>query len=339
MYLLLLGFLTASGPGQASDQPPFMRGMTVSCPTWGPIWGTPQMREALRDLKTLGVQWASIHPYARVTRDGQVTGRPAEELAFLDEATRIARDEGVALMWKPHLAYWGAFKWRGAIEYPDDASWARFFADYERFIVDQARFAQARGVPVFVVGTELEKTVRFEAQWRRVIAKVRAVYGGMIVYAANWDGLARVPFWDAVDLIGVQAYFPLADGEAPPKKLAVERAFAAHLAQLRALSDAQGKKILFTEIGYARSAVAAKEPWKPAEDETESVLRLRRMLLDVALAQMEHEPSLAGAFWWKWMPGVAPWDADFSMKDPEARAALRDSWARAVSRPGSSPGR
>jgi hypothetical protein len=35
-------------------------------------------------------------------------------------------------------------------------------------------------------------------------------------------------------------------------------------------------------------------------------------------------------FWWKWMPGEAPHDQDFSMKDPEARAALQGFWARRV---------
>ena len=96
---------------------------------------------------------------------------------------------------------------------------------------------------------------------------------------------------------------------------------------MRVLSNKHGgKRVVFAEIGYARSLTAASKPWEPAEDEREEVTRLRRLLLDVSLAELKkHEPLVAGAFWWKWMPGWQPWDADFSMKDPEARAALPSS--------------
>jgi hypothetical protein len=169
-----------------------------------------------------------------------------------------------------------------------------------------------------------------EADWRRVIAKVRGVYGGMVTYAANWDGTDKVPFWDALDLIGVQAYFPLAEEGRAPQRADLERAWRAHFDALRVLSNKHGgKRVVFAEIGYARSLTAASKPWEPAEDEREEVTRLRRLLLDVSLAELKkHEPLVAGAFWWKWMPGWQPWDADFSMKDPEARAALKAAWAR-----------
>jgi len=307
-----------------------MRGMTVSCPTWGPIWGSPDMRTALQEMKGLGVQWASIHPYARIKRDGGVRFQRAAELSFLDRATRMAKDEGVAMMWKPHLAYWGAFKWRGDISFgEDEVAWRRFFSAYEQWIVDQARFAHERGVPLFVIGTELERTMHREADWRRIIAKVRAVYGGIVTYAANWDGVQRVPFWDAVDLIGVQAYYPLAAKGHAPRRAELERAWQAHFAQLRRLSDEHGgKRVLFTEIGYARSEDAASEPWAPAEDSSDEVKRMRKLLMEVSLAQIEREPLVVGAFWWKWMPGYSLWDGDFSMKDPEAKAALKAAWAR-----------
>ena len=51
----------------------------------------------------------------------------------------------------------------------------------------------------------------FEAQWRALIADVREQTGAPLTYAANWTDYERVPFWDALDVIGIQAYFPLAD--------------------------------------------------------------------------------------------------------------------------------
>ena len=57
---------------------------------------------------------------------------------------------------------------------------------------------------------------------------------------------------------------------------------------------------------------------------------LRQRLLEIALERIEETSFISGMFWWKWMPGEAPHDRDFSMKDPEARAALQGSWARRV---------
>lgn len=289
------------------------------------------MTESLRDLATLGVEWVSIHPYARVGRSGDIRFRPAAETGYLGGAVGIARKEGMHLFWKPHLAYWGSFDWRGDIAFGDDEeAWRRFFDGYRSFIVDQARFAEASDVPLFAVGTELEATTHRETEWRRILAEVREVYSGRLTYAANWDRLDRVPFWDAVDRIGVQAYFPLSD-RPDPDRAALEAGWARHLRELEELSRRHGKQVLFTEIGYDRSETAAAEPWKRGAAEDTRARELRRRLMEVALERLPREPWLAGMFWWKWMPGHPyAWDRgdrDFSMRAEEAREALSRHWA------------
>lgn len=288
------------------------------------------MAESLRELTALGVEWVAIHPYAGIRRDGSMRVTPAAETGYLPGAVQIAREGGVRLFWKPHLAYWGSFEWRGEIEFGDDAAaWRRFFTGYRAFIVDQARFAESSGVSVFAVGTELEATTHREKEWREILAAVREVYSGRITYAANWDRLDRVPFWDAVDWIGVQAYFPLSD-HADPDHRALEAGWQSHLTQLEALSRKTGKQVLFTEIGYDRSSGAAFEPWKRGDADTEHARTLRTRLLEVALERLPRERWLAGMFWWKWMPGHPyRWDRgdrDFSMRAPEAREALLRFW-------------
>ncbi len=52
-----------------------VRGMTISCQTWGWEWGTDEMVESMRELKKLGVNWISIHPYAGIRGDGTVGSR------------------------------------------------------------------------------------------------------------------------------------------------------------------------------------------------------------------------------------------------------------------------
>lgn len=327
LWVLAAALLRSSHSVEATGEPAFMRGMTVSCPRDGEIWGTEQMREALRELRPLGVEWVAIHPYAGVRRDGTIRFRPAAETSYLAQAAAISRQEGVQLFWKPHLAYWGSFEWRGDIAFGDDeAAWQRFFSGYRDFILDQARFAEQAGLPLLAVGVELEATTGRQELWRQLIADVRQVYHGRITYAANWDRLEQVPFWDALDFVGVQAYFPLSEVE-DPDVASLEAGWQPHLAALEALSARlHGKPVLFTEIGYNRSEDAARRPWDYQVRDSERTRSLRRRLIEVALAETDRRPYLRGVFWWKWMPGPYPGRSNFSMRDPEAMDALRHTW-------------
>lgn len=335
--LITVACFAAPADGPAADQPPqapadaglrrdFMRGMVVSCPRAGQIWGSPAMTEALRAMRPLGIQWVAVHPYAGVRRDGTLRSTPATETGYLAEAAQRIQSEHMSLFWKPHLAYWGSFSWRGAIDFGDDPSaWNRFFEGYRRFIVDQARFAEAVGAPLFAVGVELDRTLGRESEWRSLIAAVRQVYNGRLVYAANWDAVDRVPFWDALDLIGVHAYFPLA-AAGPVEREAIGVAWRRHLARLDELSRRHRRPIVLAEIGYTRSDRAATEPWAYGTTDTPANRELRRLLIETAIEEIERVPAIEGMFWWKWIPGNDRWDRDFSMKDPEAMAALNGLW-------------
>lgn len=314
----------------------FLRGMTITCPRSGQIWGTQAMAEALAEVRSLGVQWVAIHPYARIGRDGSVGFRPADAGpggdGTLARAVAMSRQQGLKMFWKPHLAYWGNFAWRGEIQFGDDeAAWKRFFEGYRGWILDQAAFAEAQGLPLFAVGVELDATAHREEEWRQVIAEVRKVYKGHITYAANWDTFEKVPFWDAVDLIGVQAYFPLSSADDPSRQ-ELTAGWRQALTQLAAHSRRIGsegsgaKRVLFTEIGYNRAPNAAREPWDYHVDDTPAHRRLRQRLMETAIEVLEQDPLVAGLFWWKWMPGSSPHRSNFSMRDPEARAVLQDAW-------------
>jgi hypothetical protein len=333
--LTVVQHASAHGPPAAETTAPtrrdgFMRGMTISCPGAGRIWGSSAMRATLETLGPLGVDWVALHPYAWIGRDGELRFPLAAETGYLDQAVALARAADIALFWKPHLGYWGSFGWRGEIQFGDDeAAWRRFFDGYQRFIVDQATFAARHKLPLFSVGVELEATMHREADWRRIIAAVRKVYPGKITYAPNWDGVERVPFWDALDLIGVQAYFPLSQAEAPSVKQLVA-AWQGPMDQLRTLSGRHGgKRVIFTEIGYNRSGRAAREPWDYSVEDTPASRALRRNLIDASVLVTEGDPLVTGIFWWKWMPGRAG-RSNFSMRDEEAMAALRHAWGAPI---------
>ena len=330
MHVAALAALLATGPQGTAPDDDFMRGVVVSCPGYGRVWGSPTMNKTIRELKTLGVNWVQIHPYAGVRRDGTIRWQPAATTGYLPRAAQIAKDERINMFWKPHLAYWGSFDWRGSITFDRPEQWRRFFDGYRGFIVDQARFAQSHGIPLFSIGLEYHKTLSHEQEWRQIIKEVRAVYRGQITYAANWDRIEEVPFWDALDVIGVQAYFPLSDRD-QPSLADLKRAWSKPLDKLDALSKRHDKPYVFAEIGYSRSVEAAKKPWEAATDSSDAAIANRRRLMEAALSRLANAPRLRGMFWWKWVPRAGFGDRDFAMQAPEAQALLRRYWAPSAS--------
>ncbi len=312
----------------AEAQPPdaaIVQGMTVSCPTWGYEWGTDEMVATLDELKALGVNWVTIHPYASISGDGTVNAHPLdpdEPPIWLTRPIAEAHARGMSVMIKPHLAYWGSpFSWRGDIDFEDAASRERFFTTYTRWITNVATITAA--ADAYVVGTELDKLVEHESDWRKVIASVRAVHPGHLTYAANWDGYQRVGFWDALDAIGVQAYFPLLPGSAPVTPDRLDTAWRAVMVHVHSLSERTGKPVVFTELGYPRAMGAAAEPWRPADSEVGEPTQL--LALDAALRAVAAEPAVVGAFLWKWFPGSSV-PRDYILQLPPQRELLMRRW-------------
>ena len=302
-----------------------MRGVTVSAPRGGQVWGTEAMDVALAEMRAVGVRWIALHPYGRLARDGTVTFQSAAESDHLRRALSYAAARDMQVYWVPHLAVWRTFAWRGEIAFSQEAEWRRFFDGYTAFIVDQARFAEAAGIPLLSIGLEYEGTTHREAEWREIIRQVRRVYRGRLTYAANWDRIDRVGFWDALDMIGVQGYFPVSDHGSPGRE-EVRAAWQRILDGLRELGERVGRPILFNEVGYARSRTVAVRPWEDQPDASAQTLATRALLMDAAIEELEAAPFVEGMFWWKWIPGTVDRARNFSMRDPEALEVLRRRW-------------
>jgi hypothetical protein len=325
-------YLVARTAAPADDAPgphaPQVRGMTVSCQSWGREWGTDEMVQAMRELRDLGVNWISIHPYAAIRADGtvSVSGRWYGDAGWLTRPIGEAHGLGLKIMITPHLAQWGSpFSQRGDIEFADDEEWARFFSSYEAWIAGLAELCA--GADGFCVGSELDRTVAHEAQWRRIVSSVRSRLPGVaLTYAANWPQYSSVPFWDVLDAIGVQAYFPLAEQPGPPDPEALAAAWRRHLDRLEAFASRARRKVVFTELGYSRSPRAAVEPWDGREGGGDDAEETQRRCLDAALRALERSDTVVGAFLWKWFPGQPHRHENFLMSAPAMRAVIARHW-------------
>jgi hypothetical protein len=330
--LALGGMFVVSTAGQSPAEqpapPPFLKGVTVSCQTWGIEWQMPEMEAALDELKSLGVNSIAIHPYAQIREDGHVMSgrRSGASTTHITTPLRWAHERGMSAMLIPHIAYWGTkFLWRGEIDFARQDEWNTFFSEYETWIVQMATLAEAEHAEVFCVGLEFTHAQKFEERWRRIIAAVRAVYHGKVTYGANWNEYADVRFWDALDYIGVLAYFPLTK-TIDPSASTLAAAWEKRCAELEKFSKQNGKQFLFTEIGYNESARAAAEPWafKTGGDHAAEI---QARCIDVALALPAKHSFLAGMYWWKWFPEIPNREEEnYQMQSATIKALIAKHW-------------
>lgn len=114
-----------------------------------------------------------------------------------------------------------------------------------------------------------ERRLRLERQWRRLIRDVRSIYSGDLTYAANFDQYHQVGFWDALDYMGINAYFSLRSGQYVPKsdeslETALEAGWFEVLSEIDALRQEEiidDKPVIFTELGYTRWQNSTVHPW------------------------------------------------------------------------------
>ena len=304
-------------------------------------FSSPEAERSLSSLAATGANWLSLIVFGyQDTIDSTTityTTKRTDTDSDLAHVIKGAHQLGLRVMLKPHVDLLkDPAHWRGQIgqDFRSEAQWSLWFASYRDFIEHYAALAQRHGVEQFAVGTELSATAGREADWRTVIASVRKIYDGPLTYAANHGGEEmEIRWWDAVDYIGVDAYYRLADRDNPTAG-ELEAAWRSRIASLDELASSWNKPILFTEIGY-RSINGATR--RPSDWQREAPLDLQEQA-DAYQAVFEtvyNQPWFAGLFWWVWSTDPArggPADDGYSPYGKPAEAILR-SWY-ASPRPG-----
>lgn len=273
----------------------------------------------LAPLTKAGVTWIAQMPFgwqagaaepAVQLRTGAGSRRYwGESDAGILLTARQARQRGIRTLLKPHLWLRGPSSWSGDINMGSEADWQTWFRSYSAFMLHYARLAETGKLDALCIGTELERTVGHEAEWRALIKQIRQVYHGPLTYAANWSGeFEQVKFWDALDFIGVQAYFPLST-QASPDKARLLAAWQEPLRRLEAVQKKYNRPVVFTEVGYKATADAAIRPWEwpqkldvlvPADEATQAACYA------ALFETFWPRPWFKGLFIWKWYPGLPP---------------------------------
>ena len=211
----------------------------------------------------------------------------------------ILKANKLKVMMKPQLWIWrGIFT--GSLKMPTEEMWQRLEKSYEDFILTYARLAQGSGVEILCIGTELEQFVAHRpAYWKELIGKVREVYGGELTYAANWDEYKDTPFWEDLDYIGIDAYFPLSDERTPSTEVLI-KAWGPWKDDMVTLSRKLKRQVIFTEFGYRSIDYTASKPWLADREDEPANIEAQANAKKAIFETFWKENWFAGGFVWKW---------------------------------------
>lgn len=313
------GALGDAGPGAGAPSPDRTCGVALGLFASDPAWDYGPM---LTEIAAHGATDVMLSvPWVQDTLTSSDLGpRPGSspDAATVARTLAQAHDRGlrVTLMPVVRLEERGDGRWRGALQPADRDAW---FSAYSAHMTAHADLAQAAGVHRLVVGSELSSLEADDARWRALVSELRGRTDATLTWSANWDRFEQVPFWDALDEVGVSAWFEVGEGDAD--------GWAGPQARLRAIAAATGKPVLLTEVGYPARATAGSRPWDHAGPATPAP-RLQAALLDRFFVQFTDRPDVSGAFVWNWFGRGGTLDAGYSPRGRPAAAVLKRHFAQ-----------
>jgi Glycoside Hydrolase Family 113 len=305
--------------------------------SWAPNEYTTPAGTTSRDaLAATGATWAGLLVTWYQASATAITIAPNPNSTPTDAALVAAiqefHDKGVKVMLKPHVDGSDG-SWRGTFQPTDVDAW---FQSFMAFSEHYATLAQDNNVEMLCFGTEFVDLsgAANRDRWLAAIAAIRAIYTGPLAYAANapyaGDEFTSVSFWDEVDVIGLDAYFPLTDHNDPTLAQLVaawnsNRYGENIVADVMNFAGAHpGKPVIFTEIGYRSAAGTNSRPYDwnlsaPADNIEQQ--NCYEALYEVWSPQSS---EMRGNFYWAWsVPVPAPGDTDYTRWQKPAQTILQ----------------
>ena len=264
----------------------------------------------INSLIKANVEWVAVIPFLYQKDDRtKVMNTPERPERFTRRDSNFIRAindlhrNGLKVQLKPHL--WMNDGWRSNITLDNDKEWDAWFDSYRTNMLRYAKIAALTETELFCVGTELRTSIKKQPErWVSLIDEIKEIYKGELTYAANWyDEYEHIRFWDKLDYIGIQAYFPLTKSENPDLKT-IEKGWDEHLVELERIHEQFGKPVLFTEIGYKSESNATIKPWEWASyigiiTEKKSD-RTQQLAYEALFNKVWDKPWLSGIYIWQW---------------------------------------
>ncbi|MDE0471091.1 MAG: hypothetical protein OXH57_04055 [Ekhidna sp.] len=260
---------------------------------------------AMQQLHRINADWVAVIPYG-FSRAGQGSVSSDHSQQWWGERTegscmliQYAKENDLKVMVKPHV-WIAAEGWCGNFNLTTEALWQQWETDFRKYIINHAKKADSLSVEIFCIGTEYRIPARERPEfWKSLIQDIRKVYDGKLTYASNWDNYENITWWDKLDYIGVDAYFPLTNRDDPTIDQ-IKEGWVPVKKRLKAFSQKWDKLILFTEFGFQSVNGAVGKHWE-VEKSPESInFQLQADAYEATFQSLENESWWAGGFFWKW---------------------------------------
>ncbi len=256
-----------------------------------------------------GADWLCLVPYGFTRQGGnevlynltdkQWWGETEEGVLTTIE---MCRNTGSKIILKPQV--WSMDGWSGEISFTSEDDWKNWERTYTDFIVFFAEIAEREKVELLVIGTELKEVVRQRPSfWFGLIEKINSVYSGKITYASNWDNYQNIPFWKELDMIGIDAYFPLTSSSHPILE-ELKDAWDPIEKEIASFSKENNRPVLFTEFGYLSVDGCAYNTWELEKKimSTPENQVAQANAYEALLSVFSAHDFWLGGIVWKWFP-------------------------------------
>lgn len=268
-------------------------------------------KNPMPQVKAVAANWIAVVPYGyTMPKQNKVIYNVerwqwwGETPQGTEKTIRLAHESGIKVMLKPQVYFPNS--WSGYLDFDNEEDWAKWEKDYTKYIMTFVNIGIKENVEMICVGTEFKiSVIKREKFWRNLIAEIRKKYQGKLTYASNWDEYPLVPFWDDLDLIGVNAYFPLINEQTPSVEKLVD-AWKKPLEEISTIQKKFNKPVIFTEYGYLSVDGCAYNSWElegkinDLKINEEAQANAINALWKAACKKNWWE----GGFLWKWFPNM-----------------------------------
>ncbi|MFH1665249.1 MAG: hypothetical protein ABIA77_03780 [Candidatus Omnitrophota bacterium] len=316
----------------------FQKGMVYA--TWSPEgYMSENSDESMAKMRQDGTEWMSIL-VTWYQQNCWSAGIHKTETTPSDESIiytiRKARELGMKVMLKPHLDLLDKSdgSWRGEIGSVKEPEWEAWFLEYTAFIMHYADIAQKEKVEILCIGTELSTSATTKGyMWKEMIGKIRKRYSGYLTYAAHWDAYQDIRFWDALDFVGINAYFPLTEKMIPTVD-ELREGWGKWVLEMEEFQERVGKPIIFPEVGCNSADGAAIRPWEHVP-RTEVNIELQKNYYQVLLETFWDKDWFYGVYWWYWGTNMnmgGKYNRGFTPQNKPAEDVIREWYAKPVAK-------
>ena len=245
-------------------------------------------------------------------------GVPTETIQKTIQAAH-ARGFWISVMPLIKLKNRGGDDWRGRLAPKNETLW---WKSYQFALKTVAQIANEHGVKMLFIGAELCSLENRQAAWFHIIKSLRAVFDGALTYSANWDHYADVPFWSALDLIAVTAYFPISHFSQ------LDSTWTNHIKAFDSVAASHKKPLLISEFGYPAIKTAMHFPWDETRspdlnlDQQHKLIQaaVNRLRAQISMVTARHDDAtgwsgrLRAAFLWNWFGYGGTDDPGFTLR-------------------------